>query len=89
MSSLLFCDVMQHRSVVTDFSAHLSVTTSTVKQSKFGCLIYAFTYQHTDFLICKNKTYTYNYVLFLKTRQLGQSCTIDCDILSNAVRLVS
>jgi hypothetical protein len=25
----------------------------------------------------KNKTYTYNYVLFLQTRQLGQSGTID------------
>ena len=32
--------------------------------------------------------YTYNYVLFLQTRQLGQSGTIDCDIWPDAVSLV-
>jgi len=35
----------------------------------------------------KNKTYTYNYVLFLQTTQLGQSGTIDCDIWPDAVSL--
>ena len=34
------------------------------------------------------KTYTYNYVLFLQTRQLRQSGTIDCDIWPDAVSLV-
>jgi len=42
-----------------------------------------------DLLICKNKTYTYNYALFLQTRHLGQSGTIDCDIWPDAVSLVS
>jgi hypothetical protein len=39
VSYLLYFDVMQHRLGCTDISALLSVPTSTVKQSKLGCLI--------------------------------------------------
>jgi len=39
MNSLLFCDVTQHSSAVTDVSAQLSVPTPTVKQSGIGHLV--------------------------------------------------
>jgi len=42
-----------------------------------------------DFQICKKIRLTCNYILFLQTRQLGQSCTLHCDMWPCAVGQVS